>query len=81
MIPLLLTIRIHRLRLWIPLIIIWLLLLPLVLVLLPFIVLACMITDIGAWHAFKTFWRVVWALPGTQIELTDGRHIFALKIY
>lgn len=81
MIPLLLTIRIQWLRLWIPLIIVWLLLLPLVLVLLPFMVLACLLIDVSAWRALKTFWRLLCALPGTSIELTDGQHTFAIKIF
>lgn len=81
MIPLLLTIRIQWLRLWIPLIIIWLLLLPLILVLLPFMMLACLLIDINAWYALKAFWRLLCALPGTSIEVNDGKHTLAMKIF
>jgi hypothetical protein len=76
--PQLLAVRVKRpdgrpIRFWVPI-------LPVVLVFLPVVVLAvlvatvaCLVYRVSVVRALGTGWRVVSALPGTQIDLEQGR--------
>lgn len=81
MIPLLLTIRVHWFRLWVPLFIVWLLLLPVIVLLLPVAALACMIVHVNVRRAFRVFWDLLCGLSGTRIDVDDGEHVVAIRIY
>jgi hypothetical protein len=76
--PQLVTVRVGRpdrrpLRIWVPI-------LPVVLVLSPLVVLAvlgaavaCRVYGIGVARALDAVWRVVCALPGTRVDIEQGR--------
>jgi hypothetical protein len=76
--PQLLTVRINRpdgrpIRVWIPV-------LPVVLVFLPVLVLAVLVTAVACLgyrvsvlRALGSGWRIVSALPGTRVDLEQGR--------
>ncbi len=81
MIPLLMKIRVQWFRLWIPLFIVWLLLVPVVLLLLPLAVLACLIVGVPALRALRVFWQIFTGLSGTEVEVDDGKHTVAIRIY
>jgi hypothetical protein len=74
-------VRVQWVRLWIPLIVIWILLLPLVLIVLPIAVLACLIMRMNPLQTLLLHWRVLMALPGTRIELSHGKYVFAVQIF
>ena len=76
--PQLVTVRVNssrgrRIRIWVPV-------LPVVLVLLPVLVLAalaagvaCLIYRVSLARALGAGWRTVWALPGTRVDIEQGR--------
>ena len=76
--PQLLTVRVKRpdgrpIRIWVPV-------LPVVLVLSPVVVLAvlaaavaCVVYHVSAVRALGTGWRIVSALPGTRVDVEQGR--------
>jgi hypothetical protein len=76
--PQLLTVRVKRpggrpIRVWVPVI-------PVVLVFSPVVVLAvlvaavaCLVYRVSAVRALGTSWRIVAALPGTRLDLEQGR--------
>ena len=76
--PQLLTLRVKRpsgrpIRIWVPV-------LPVVLVFLPVLVLAalvaavaCLVYRISVVRALGTSWRIVSALPGTRVDIAQGR--------
>jgi hypothetical protein len=76
--PQLLTVRVkrpggRRIRIWVPV-------LPAVLVLFPVVVLAvlaaavaCLIYRVSVVRALGTGWRIISALPGTRVDLEQGR--------
>jgi hypothetical protein len=76
--PQLLTVRVERpvgrpVRIWIPI-------LPVVLVFLPIVVLAvlvaavaCLVYRVSVTRAFGTGWGIVTALPGTRVDIEQGR--------
>ena len=76
--PHLLTVRVKRpdgrpIRIWVPV-------LPVVLVLSPAIVLAalvaagaCLAYRVSVVRALSTSWRIVSALPGTRVDVEQGR--------
>jgi hypothetical protein len=78
MMPQSLTVRVERphgrpIRIWIPV-------LPVLLVFAPFVVLAalaaavaCRVFHVSMMRAMRTGWRVVFALPGTQVDIAQGR--------
>jgi hypothetical protein len=83
--PQLVTVRVTRpdrrpIRIWVPV-------LPVVLVFSPFLVLAvlgtamvCLVYGVSVPRALDTGWRVVSALPGTRIDLAQGRTAVLLTI-
>ncbi|MEU6721495.1 hypothetical protein ABZ897_59495 [Nonomuraea sp. NPDC046802] len=78
MMPQLVTVRVKRpdrrpIRVWVPV-------LPVVLVLSPIVVLAvlgavvaCLIYRLSVVRALGTGWRIVWALPGTRLDMEFSR--------
>jgi hypothetical protein len=76
--PQLLTVRVKRpdgrpIRIWVPV-------LPVVLVFSPVVVLAvlvaavaCLVYRVSMVRAFGTGWRIVSALPGTRVDVEQGR--------
>ena len=76
--PQLLTVRVKRpdgrpVRIWVPV-------LPVVLVFSPVVVLAvlvaavaCLVYRVSAVRALGTGWRIVSALPGTRVDVEQGR--------
>jgi hypothetical protein len=76
--PQLLTVRVKRpdgrpIRIWVPV-------LPVVLVFSPVVVLAvlvaavaCVVYRVGVVRALGTSWRIVSALPGTRVDVEQGR--------
>ncbi|MEV4516807.1 hypothetical protein AB0K00_48620 [Dactylosporangium sp. NPDC049525] len=76
--PQLLTVRVNRphrrpIRVWVPI-------LPIVLVFSPILILAalvaavtCLVYRVSAARALDTSWRIVSALPGTRLDLEQGR--------
>jgi hypothetical protein len=77
-IPQLLTVRVTRpdgrpIRIWVPV-------LPVLLVFSPVMVLAalvaavaCLVYRVSVVRAFGTGWRIVSALPGTRVDVEQGR--------
>ncbi|WCN84302.1 hypothetical protein [Micromonospora sp. LH3U1] len=76
--PQLVTVRVERpagraIRLWVPV-------LPVVLVLLPLLILAalgavvaCLVYRIEVLRAFGAGWRLLRAMPGTRVDVREGR--------
>jgi len=76
--PQLVTVRVdsprgRRIRIWVPV-------LPVVLVLLPVLVLAvlvaavaCLVHRVSVARALGTGWRTLAALPGTRVDIEQGR--------
>jgi hypothetical protein len=76
--PQLLTVRVNRpdgrpIRIWVPV-------LPVVLVFSPVVVLAvlvaavaCLVYRVSVVRALCTSWRIVSALPGTRVDVEQGR--------
>jgi len=85
MMPQLLTVRVKRpsgrpVRVWVPV-------LPVVLVFSPVLVLAvlvaavaCVVYRVSALRALGSGWRVVSALPGTRVNLEQGRTAVLVSI-
>lgn len=83
--PQLLTVRVKRpegrlIRIWVPV-------LPMVLVLSPFLVLAalvaavaCLVYRVRVVRAFGTGWRLFCALPGTRVDVHEGRTAVLVSI-
>jgi hypothetical protein len=83
--PQLLTVRVKRpdgrpIRIWVPI-------LPVVLVFLPFLVLAvlvaavaCLVYRISVLRALGSGWRVISALPGTLVDIEQGRTAVLVRI-
>jgi hypothetical protein len=85
MMPQLLTVRVNRpagrpIRIWVPV-------LPVALVLSPLLILAalaaavaCLVYRISVVRAFGAGWRLFFALPGTRLDVDDGRTAFLVSI-
>ena len=83
--PQLLTVRVKRpkgrlIRIWVPV-------LPVVLVLSPFLILAalvaavaCLVYRVRVMRAFGTGWRLFCALPGTRVDVHEGRTAVLVSI-
>jgi hypothetical protein len=85
MIPLFAVLRIRapyfpRCRIWIPLFLVWILLLPFVLMLLPFFLVACWVFGQNPTTVLTTFWGVLAATKGTEIEVAHSTQNFFLSI-
>lgn len=85
MIPQSLTVRVKRpkgrpIRIWVPV-------LPVALVLSPFLILAalvaavaCLVYRVSVMRAFDTGWRLICALPGTRVDVHEGRTAVLVNI-
>jgi hypothetical protein len=83
--PQLLMVRVNRpkgrpIRIWVPV-------LPVVLVLSPFLILAalvaavaCLVYRVRLTRAFGTGWRLFSALPGTRVDVHEGRAAVLVSI-
>lgn len=83
--PQLLTVRVRRpkgrpIRIWVPV-------LPVVLVLSPLLILAalvaavaCLVYRVRVMRAFGTGWRLFCALPGTRVDVQEGRTAVLVSI-
>lgn len=83
--PQLLTVRVRRpagrpIRIWVPV-------LPVVLVFSPLVVLAvlvaavaCLVYRVSVVRALGTSWRIVCALPGTRVDVEQGRTAVLVNI-
>jgi hypothetical protein len=83
--PLLLTVGVNRpngrlIRIWVPV-------LPVVLVLSPLLILAalaaavaCLVYRVSVMHAFGAGWRFFCALPGTRLDIREGRAAVLVSI-
>jgi hypothetical protein len=83
--PQLLTVRVRRphgrpVRIWVPV-------LPVVLVFAPLVVLAvlvtavaCLVYRVSSVRALGTGWRIVSALPGTRVDVEQGRTALLVTI-
>lgn len=83
--PQLLTVRVKRprgrlIRIWVPV-------LPVALVLSPFLILAalvaavaCLVYRVRVMSAFSTGWRLFCALPGTRVDVHEGRTAVLVSI-
>lgn len=83
--PQLLTLRVKRpkgrpIRIWVPV-------LPVVLVLSPLLILAalvaavaCLVYRVRVMRAFGTGWRLFCALPGTRVDVQEGRTAVLVSI-
>lgn len=65
MIPQLVTVRVNRFRIWVPV-------LPVLLLLVPAVVVACLVYRISVWRALGAGWRILCALRGTLFDIADG---------
>jgi len=86
MMPQLLTVGVQRpegrpIRIWVPV-------LPVVLVLAPLLILAalaavvaCLIFHVQVVRAFGAGWRLFCALPGTRIDIREGRTALLVSIW
>jgi len=84
--PQLLTVRVRRpegrlIRIWVPV-------LPVALVLSPFLMLAalaavvaCVVYRIRVMQAFGAGWRLFCALPGTRVDVHEGRTAVLVSIH
>jgi hypothetical protein len=85
MMPQLLTVRIEQpkgrlIRIWVPV-------LPVVLVLSPLLILAalgaavaCLVYRVSVMRAFGAGWRLFCALPGTRLDVREGRTAVLVSI-
>jgi hypothetical protein len=83
--PQLLTVRVKRpegrpIRIWVPV-------LPVVLVLSPLLILsalaaavACLMYGVSVMRAFGAGWRLFCALPGTRVDIDEGRTAVLVSI-
>jgi hypothetical protein len=83
--PQLLTVQVERplgrpLRFWIPLLPLLLLFSPLVLLALLAAAVACRIYNVSVPRAFGAGLRIVCALPGTRLDLEQGRRAVLVSI-
>lgn len=76
--PQLLTVRVERpggrrIRLWVPVLPVVLVFSPVVVLALVMIVVACLVYRVSVPRALGTGWRFVSALPGTRVDIEQGR--------
>lgn len=85
MIPQLVTVR-HRRRdgrwrrVWVPVVPILLVLSPLLILVALGGMVACVIVQVSPWGAWRGLRRLLCALPGTRIEVHDGRTAFLIIV-
>lgn len=85
MMPQLITVRVeqpeHRpIRIWVPVLPVALVFAPLLILAALVAVVACLIYRIEVMRAFGTGWRLLCALPGTRVDVHEGRSIVLVNI-
>ncbi|MEU8242979.1 hypothetical protein AB0C07_32380 [Actinoplanes missouriensis] len=85
MIPQLVTVRVDRpgrgpIRAWVPVLPVALLLSPLLIVAAVAAVIACVVFRIDVVRAFGVGWRLICALPGTRVDVHEGRSALLVRI-
>jgi hypothetical protein len=83
--PQLITVRIRRpqgrvIRLWIPIIPVLVLLSPLLILGALVAGVACLAYRVNPWRALSTGWRVLWAMPGTRVDVEQGNTAVLVNI-
>jgi hypothetical protein len=83
--PQLITVRIRRpqgraIRIWVPVIPVLLLLSPLLILGALVVSVACLAYRVNLWHAITTGWRVLWAMPGTRVDIEQGNSAVLVHI-
>ena len=71
----------RRLRFWLPLFLLWLLALPFVIVALPVVIVILALLGRRPFAVIAAYWRVLAAIPGSEITLNGGRSSVALHVY
>jgi hypothetical protein len=76
--PQLVTVRVKRpagrpIRIWIPVIPVMLVFSPVVVLAVLVAAVACLVYRVSSVRALRTGWRIVSALPGTRLDLEEGR--------
>jgi hypothetical protein len=61
-------------RLWLPVFLLWLPLLALSPLILLVVLGLCLAGRIAPWRAVRVLWGVLWALPGTEIQVHAGEN-------
>jgi hypothetical protein len=83
--PQLLTVRVKRpdgrpIRIWVPVLPVVLVLSPLLILAALVAVVACLVYRIRVMRAFGTGWRLFCALPGTRVDVHEGRTAVLVSI-
>lgn len=78
MMPQLLTVRVKRpdgrpIRIWVPVLPVLLLFSPVVVLAALVAAVACLVYRVNVVRALGTGWRIVSALPGTRVDVEQGR--------
>jgi hypothetical protein len=86
MMPQLMTVRVRRpegrpFRIWIPVLPVALVLSPLLVLAAVGAVVACLMYEVSVPGAFGTAWRLFCALPGTRVDVREGRTAVFLSIW
>ncbi len=76
--PQLLTVRVkrpggHPIRIWVPVLPVALVFSPVVVLALLVAAVACLVYRVNVVRALGTSWRVISALPGTRVDVEQGR--------
>ena len=76
--PQLLTVRVKRpdgrpIRIWVPVLPVLLVFSPVVVLAVLVAAVACIVYRVSMVRAFGTGWRIVSALPGTRVDVEQGR--------
>jgi len=83
--PQLLTVRVKRpegrpIGIWVPVLPVALVLSPLLILAALMAAIACLVYRIRVTQAFGTGWRIFWALPGTRLDVHEGRTAVLVSI-
>ena len=78
MIPQLLTVRVRRpdgrpIRIWVPVLPVLILFSPVVVLAALVAAVACLVYRVSVMRALGTGWRIACALPGTRVDIEQGR--------
>jgi hypothetical protein len=71
----------RRVRLWLPLFLFWLLALPFVIVALPVVIAILALLGRRPFAVIAAYWRVLTAIPGSEIAVNGARSSVALYVY
>jgi hypothetical protein len=84
--PQLIKVRVQRpdgrpIRIWVPVLPVALVLSPLLILAALGAVIACLIFSVRVLQAFVTGWRLFCALPGTRLDVREGRTAVLVRIW